>query len=111
MSWRATRGEVGRVLLGALLVVTTATAVAMVPPGAAQATSPPVARADVAVARSGQSIAIGVLANDFDPDGGSVVVSSVDVPAHGAVVNGGSFFNYTPDAGFAGLETITYTIA
>ena len=55
----------------------------------------------------------GVLANDNDPDGGSVSV----IPAAGGTANGGAFsigsdgaFSYLPPAGFEGADSFTYTI-
>ena len=49
--------------------------------------------------------------NDFDPDGDSFSVVSVATPAHGTVANVCTPFNYTPDPGFSGIETITYRSA
>ena len=48
--------------------------------------------------------------NDFDPDGDGFGVVSVATPAHGVVVNSDTGFDYTPNAGFSGIENITYTI-
>ena len=74
--------------------------------------SVPVARADVARTNAGASTGqLFVLGNDFDPDGGALTLVEVSTPAHGAVTFNGSFINsYTPNAGFSGVETITYTI-
>ena len=59
---------------------------------------------------AGSQVIVNVLANDFDPDGGSVSVVAVAVPAHGTEFFTASSIYYTPDAGFSGVETITYTI-
>ena len=49
--------------------------------------------------------------NDFDPDGDSFSVVAVDRPANGRIDGfGGNFFNYTPNPGFAGTDTITYRL-
>lgn len=56
---------------------------------------------------SGTALAFDVSATD--PDGDTLTYAPAD-PAHGtlALVNGG--YVYTPDAGFAGLDTITVTV-
>ena len=72
----------------------------------------PVARADVARTNAGSSTgSLFVLGNDFDPDGGGVGLVEVSTPANGTVsFNGSYIINYIPNAGFSGVETITYTI-
>lgn len=52
----------------------------------------------------------GVLANDTDADGDSLTATGATQPAHGEVslATNGSF-TYTPDAGFFGSDTFTYT--
>ena len=59
---------------------------------------------------SGATVSVFVTTNDFDPDGDPFGVVEVATPAHGSVDNGGNFFNYTPDPGFSGIETITYRL-
>ncbi|MFV2070224.1 MAG: Ig-like domain-containing protein, partial [Pirellulales bacterium] len=52
---------------------------------------------------------LGVLANDFDPEGSSVFSTVVDVPARGSLVlNSSGSFTYTPNPDFSGPETFTY---
>ena len=72
----------------------------------------PVTGPDVARTNPGTYVYVYPLGNDHDPDGDSFGIYSVATPAHGTVSYsvGGSYFIYTPDAGFTGLETITYTI-
>ncbi len=54
---------------------------------------------------------INVLANDIDPDGDQLTITSVGPAAHGSVVNNGNgTLTYTPAAGFIGFDTFTYTI-
>jgi uncharacterized repeat protein (TIGR01451 family) len=55
----------------------------------------------------------GVLANDNDPDGGTVTVTAFDViSAQGGnvVVNADGSFSYDPPAGYDGTDTFNYTI-
>ncbi len=53
-----------------------------------------------------------VLANDSDPDGDTLIVTSVGTPVSGNLVwtSDGSMF-YTPKTGFNGVETFSYTIS
>lgn len=79
----------------------------------------PVALADVQAA-SGGPLAIDVLGNDYDPDGGTVAIVSVAQPANGVstVENAGTpadpsddFVLYTPSAGYVGADGFAYTIS
>ncbi len=66
---------------------------------------------DTAATTEGAAILINVLANDSDPDGDPLTISSVGPAGHGAVVNNGDgTLTYTPAAGFIGVDTFTYTI-
>ncbi|RFM28396.1 Ig-like domain-containing protein, partial [Chitinophaga silvisoli] len=50
-----------------------------------------------------------VLTNDTDPDGEALTASVVTNPAHGTIVlNTDGSFNYTPNANFNGIDTVTY---
>ena len=72
---------------------------------------PPVAVDDAVTARTGSSVSIQVTGNDYDPDGEAVAVSAVGVPGHGAVEIGtATTVVYTPDPGYAGIDTFEYTI-
>ncbi|NNC96850.1 MAG: tandem-95 repeat protein, partial [Gammaproteobacteria bacterium] len=57
------------------------------------------------------AVSIPVLANDYDPEGDNFIITTVSDPANGSV-----FFTpdgtliYTPDAGFTGSDSFTYTI-
>jgi hypothetical protein len=53
---------------------------------------------------------IDVLDNDFDADEDSISISSVGDASHGSVSHDGNFVYYTPDPGFAGEDSFTYTI-
>ncbi len=54
----------------------------------------------------------GLLRNDVDPDGDDVSLISYQQADHGTV-NGASdgSFTYTPDAGYEGVEAMTYTLS
>jgi hypothetical protein len=71
----------------------------------------PIAVNDSVTVNQGASASIAVLANDSDPDGNSLAISSVGVPAHGTATNNGSSVNYTPVAGYTGADSFTYTIS
>ena len=74
---------------------------------------PPTASADQYEVASGTALTVGapgVLGNDNDPDGDTLTASAVDQPANGtlALSSDGSF-TYTPNTGFSGQDTFTYT--
>ena len=73
----------------------------------------PVANDDGATTTSETAVTIAVLDNDTDSDGtvDSTSVVKVSDPAGGdAVLNIDGTFTYTPDAGFDGIDTFTYTV-
>ncbi|MGH2377625.1 MAG: Ig-like domain-containing protein [Candidatus Limnocylindria bacterium] len=77
---------------------------------ATECNEPPVAQDDSAVTEEGRAVTIDVLANDSDPDGDELTVSTVSDPADGTTtINSDNTVTYTPDAGFVGTETFTYT--
>lgn len=56
-------------------------------------------------------VVIDVLANDSDPEGWTLWITTLGTVAHGTVtVNLDGTFTYTPDPGFHGTETFTYEI-
>ena len=56
-------------------------------------------------------VTISVLGNDTDPDSDPLTVDSVVQPANGTVMIGaGGTVTYTPDAGFTGTDSFTYTV-
>ena len=58
------------------------------------------------------AVTLAPLANDSDPDGDTLSISHVSTPAHGTVtINPDGTLNYTPNAGFTGTETLTYTVS
>ena len=72
---------------------------------------PPVAVDDNATTFSGQPVTIPVLANDSDPDGDPLVITSVTAPASGTAVVSGANVIYTPAAGIVGTDRFAYTIS
>jgi len=54
---------------------------------------------------------IGVLANDFDVDGDSLIVFDVIQSPNSTVVNEVDFVTYIPHTDFSGTDTFTYTIS
>jgi subtilisin family serine protease len=72
---------------------------------------PPTANNDTASTVEQTAVRINVLANDTDPDGDQLSVTSVGAAANGTVINNGDgTVTYTPRAGFIGADTFTYTI-
>ena len=54
---------------------------------------------------------LGLLANDSDVDGDALAVVSFSTPVNGVLdIAGDGSFSYTPNPGFSGIETISYTI-
>ena len=52
-----------------------------------------------------------VLDNDFDPEGGALVVLSATAVLGDVVINGDDTLSYTPPLGYVGPDTVTYTVA
>jgi VCBS repeat-containing protein len=73
---------------------------------------PPDAVDDSATTAEDTPAVINVLANDTDPDGDPLTVSTVGTPAHGsAVINGNGTVTYTPAANYNGTDQFTYTVS
>ncbi|WOO40740.1 Ig-like domain-containing protein [Rubellicoccus peritrichatus] len=72
----------------------------------------PVANNDIASVDEGLSVNIAVLGNDNDPDAApsALTISSVGTASNGSAVINGSEITYTPNAGFYGVDSFTYTI-
>lgn len=72
----------------------------------------PAALGDEYGVRKGATLTVagpGVLGNDRDPDGDTLMASLATAPAHGtAVLNADGSFSYTPGAGFSGRDTFDY---
>ena len=71
----------------------------------------PIAADDDAETPADTPVVIPVLDNDTIPGGTTVTVTAVTDPPNGtAVINPDGTVTYTPDTGFAGTDTFTYTI-
>jgi VCBS repeat-containing protein len=54
----------------------------------------------------------GVLSNDTDPDGDSLIIGDLGGSTHGTVnLNGSGSFTFTPEAGFVGTASFTYKVS
>lgn len=72
----------------------------------------PVAVDDNAETAFETAVTVDVLANDSDPDGGPLTVTGAGPATDGTVaVDAGSAVTYTPNAGFAGVDSFPYTIS
>ncbi|MGE3889333.1 MAG: Ig-like domain-containing protein [Vicinamibacterales bacterium] len=71
----------------------------------------PVAGNDGVVTAIETAVTIAVLANDADVDGGLLSITEVTQPLHGTASNQVDQVIYTPEAGFTGADSFTYTIA
>lgn len=73
--------------------------------------SPPVAGPDAAVTPTNTPVTLTVLSNDTDPSGDPLTITGFTNGGHGKVTNGtAGTLIYTPEAGFAGSDTFSYTI-
>ncbi|MDF2181871.1 Ig-like domain-containing protein [Neptuniibacter sp. CAU 1671] len=71
----------------------------------------PVADADNAVLDQDTAITITVLTNDTDADGDALSIATYTQGANGSVTLSGSALTYTPNAGFFGIDSFTYTVS
>jgi len=73
---------------------------------------PPVAQDDAAtIEQDAPATPIAVLANDSDPDGDALVVTTVGAASHGVAVATAAGVDYTPAAGYLGDDSFSYTIS
>lgn len=77
---------------------------------ATTANSMPVADDDTGGGLENQTLAIAVLGNDFDPDGDTVSVTGAGNGANGSVSTTDSSVSYSPNPGFVGTDSFTYSI-
>jgi len=72
----------------------------------------PDAQDDTYVVGQDTPLTLAVLGNDSDPDGDTLVIVVVEQPAHGTVTFGpNGALIYTPDAGYFGPDSFSYTIS
>jgi Ca2+-binding RTX toxin-like protein len=67
--------------------------------------------AETIAGTSTQISAASLLSNDSDPDGDPLSVTAVGDAANGTVSWNGETVTYTPDAGFTGVDSFTYTVS
>ncbi|MCB0033020.1 MAG: tandem-95 repeat protein, partial [Anaerolineales bacterium] len=70
----------------------------------------PVAVNDTVTVPQDVTTAVNVLANDSDPDGHLLVLTTVTTPANGQVTITNNQISYTPNAGYLGADSFTYTV-
>ncbi|MFS0701592.1 beta strand repeat-containing protein [Cellulomonas sp. 179-A 4D5 NHS] len=71
----------------------------------------PTATPDSGAVRGDADVRIDVLGNDTDPDGGTLTLVSVTQPVHGSVAIVGDEVVYTPEPGYTGTVSFTYTLS
>ena len=72
----------------------------------------PVATNDLASAEAGADVIVDVLGNDSDADGDTLTVAILAGPENGtATTNPDNTVTYTPNAGFAGVDSFEYEIS
>jgi Bacterial Ig domain/Bacterial cadherin-like domain len=71
----------------------------------------PVLTDDTVTAVSGADTTFDVLANDRDPDGDALSITSVGAPQHGTATATGGKIVYKATAGYVGADAFTYTVA
>lgn len=86
------------------------TATATVTVTVSNVNSAPVATGDTRSTPEDTDVTIDVLSNDSDPDGDTISIESNDAPKSGTAVISGTNIVYTPNSGFVGTDTFTYTI-
>ncbi len=72
---------------------------------------PPSASDDSAATVMDTAVAIAVLTNDTDPDGDSLTIIEVTDPPHGTAVYSRQSVTYTPDTGYIGRDSFSYTLS
>ena len=73
--------------------------------------SAPAAQSDSAAVLAGASVDVPVLANDNDLDGDQLTIIGIDAPAAGTIsVLPNQSIRYTPQPGFQGIDSFTYTV-
>lgn len=99
--------------LAAILVAAGLGASVLVPPPAFAQTvnQPPIAQDDEYNVDAGTTTELDVLSNDSDPDGDPLTITAVTGPTNGSTVLAAGVLTYTPNAGFTGQDTFTYTVS
>lgn len=108
VAWGTTVDRAAQIARDAGLTLELLTAV---PGGDPTGNSAPDAQDDTAKTKVNRAVKVAVLANDSDPDGDPLTVSSVTSPSNGtATLNADGTITYAPARGFVGQDTFTYTV-
>ncbi len=75
------------------------------------ANRPPVATNDVATTPRDQAVTVFPLANDSDPDGDALSLTSIGQPTNGTASLDGTSVTYTPNTGFSGQDYVSYVVS
>jgi len=67
-------------------------------------------RNDRATVAEDNSVLVDVLANDVDPDGGSLSLGTLGDPEHGTLAAESGQVRYTPDPDYCGADTASYAV-
>lgn len=76
-----------------------------------QVNAAPLANNDSTTTPQNTLVTVNVLANDSDPDNDSLSVIDVSSAANGQATTDGTTVTYTPNAGFSGSDSFSYTIS
>ncbi len=80
--------------------------------GGSGSNTPPLAKNDSASTSAGTAVTIAVLANDSDPDGDSLSVTSLSGITNGsAKINSNGSVTFTPASGYSGTTSFGYSIS
>jgi hypothetical protein len=77
----------------------------------ATANTAPSAVDDSATTAPDTAVTVSVLTNDSDADGDTLTITGHSTPAHGSVTCTATQCTYTPQAGYTGPDSFTYTIS
>lgn len=73
---------------------------------------PPQAQDDSVTVTGTEAVSINVLANDSDPDNGTLTVTAITQPTNGtASINDNGSISYQANSGYQGADSFTYTIS
>ena len=75
--------------------------------------NPPLTVQDSVTVKKKSSVTFNVIANDFDPDGDTMELVEISIPANGTaeIVDPSGEIEYTPETWFRGSDRFTYTIS
>ncbi|MGQ7960134.1 Ig-like domain-containing protein [Pseudomonas sp. SP16.1] len=80
--------------------------------GSGSVNTPPLAKNDSATTSANTAVTIAVLANDSDPDGDSLSVTTISGVSNGTTkLNSNGTISFTPASGFSGTSSFSYSIS